>query len=954
MKINTGKKRPLYFLGGVLLTALVLTCAGIPAYFAGLGKASDAVPLTERAITGTLPNGLRYFILENQRPENRAHLALVVNAGSVLEKDDERGFAHFVEHLAFNDTARFPKLELIEYLRSLGMRFGADANAYTSYNETVYHFDVPVENSGGVKRIPDKALAILDDWTHAVSFLPEDVQSESRVVLEEFRARLGAMDRVRKITLPILFAGSAYARREPIGLTNIIENATSQQLRGFYDRWYASDNMALVFIGDFDGKALEAELARHFNMPAAVRPVNRPRHELPPPRYGNFQVEIITDAELTSADFMIYFKQKQGAKRGTLAYYRESVIDYLIDTMLSTRFEEASADPETSAVESWAGIWRWAKESRFYSMGTQPKTGMAEEALRELLLEKESMRRYGFTEVEFDRAKLSLLSYLEGQLSEKDRKDSRQFIRGFTSHFLYGEDMADIEWEMDAVISLLPGITMREISRTAANYFSANDCVVFLIAPQAEEENLPSKERIKEIFRETSRARISPRQSQAVSGELLGELPQAGSITSETADRETGAVVLVLSNGAKVILKETANRNNEIVMYAASLGGAVNAARDEIVSVSLVSEMINASGLGPYSRIELVNKLAGKQVSFSFWNSNYYRGFQGASTKKDLKTLFEMLNMFFTMPRLDERAVSAMIDQYRTNLAHLNDDPQTVFSRELTKIIYGGNPYFMPLELSDMDKVSTRQAFSYIQRCVNPSDYTFVFTGNFDAREMRELLVTYLASIPSAQPMKTWTNPGLKRPAETEKIIYKGKDERCTVYLGWFAPAPAVFDEQRIQTASVLTEYLDIALTDEIREKLGGVYSISASANVSVIPDGEYRIHVYFQCNPARARELIAAVKERITEIYTNPLDRDRFDKSREALLKEHENSMQRNIHIAQSYVNSSVLYNTPLSRLNTRPNAIRAVRPESVQDLCRRIVASGPVQVILYPEGWQ
>jgi len=211
-------------------------------------------------LTGTLSNGLRYYILENSLPENRAHLALVVNAGSVLESDNERGLAHFVEHLAFNDTARFPKLELIEYLRSLGMRFGADANAYTSYDETVYHFDVPVEISGGVKKIPDRALAILDDWTYAVSFLPEDVASESIVVLEELRARLGAMDRARRIMLPVLFEGSAYANREPIGLANIIENATSDQVRAFYDRWYTSDNMALVFVGDFDGKLLKIAL----------------------------------------------------------------------------------------------------------------------------------------------------------------------------------------------------------------------------------------------------------------------------------------------------------------------------------------------------------------------------------------------------------------------------------------------------------------------------------------------------------------------------------------------------------------------------------------------------------------------------------------------------------------------------------------------------------------------
>jgi len=937
----------------ILLTTLVLTCTP-KADFAGLGKAGDAVPLTERAITGNLPNGLKYYILENQRPENRAHLALVVNAGSVLEKDDERGLAHFVEHLAFNDTARFPKLELIEYLRSLGMRFGADANAYTSYNETVYHFDVPVENYDGVKRIPDRALAILDDWTYAVSFLPEDVESESKIVLEEYRTRLGAMERVRKITLPILFASSAYENREPIGLPEIIENAVSEQVRAFYDRWYKSDNMALVFVGDFDGRALEAELARHFNMPAAHEPVNRPVHDLPSPKKGNFQVEIVTDPELTSSYYQIYYKQKIGAQRGSLAYYRETIIDYLIDNMLTMRFEEAASNPESSATESWGGIWRWASNSRFYSMGTQPKTGLFEDALTELLLEKEAMRRYGFTQSELERAKLNLIAYMEEQLSEKDKTNSRSYIRSFTSHFLYGEDMADIEWEMDAVNLLLPKIGLKEITKAAKKYFSYDDCVVFLVAPEAEEEGLPSKERITAVFSETAKAKIKARKSDSVSEQLLTKQPVAGSITSEEQDAQTGALVLNLSNGAKIILKETKNKNNEVMLYAMANGGTANVDENEIVSASLASEMVSASGLGQYSRTELVNKLAGKQVSFSFWASNFYRGFQGSSTTKDLKTLFEMIYLFFTEPNLDESAIAAMIDQYRTNLAHQDDDPQTFFSREINKIIFNSHPVYKLLELEDIDKVSIEQAFDFIKKCVNPGDYTFVFTGNFDIKNMSELSAQYIASIPNSLSMNSWSDPGIKHPGKIERNIYKGKDEKSIVYLTWIVPSPSGFDEKRNQTAAILSEYLDILLTDEIREKLSGVYSISASAYVNNIPDDKYNLYVYFYCDPARVKELIDAIKDRITAITNQPLNQDTFNKSKEALLMSYENSMQRNLYIAQSYANSSVLYDTPLNRLNLRPDIIKSIRPEEVQSLCREILVSALVQVVLYPENWE
>lgn len=939
----------------VILSSLNLICADVPLVdYAELGNDTDMVPLTSRAITGTLPNGLKYYILENSFPENRAHLALVVNAGSVLENEEQRGYAHFVEHLAFNDTVRFPKLELIDYLRSLGMRFGSDMNAYTSYDETVYYFDVPVEISDGIKKVPEKALAILDDWTYAVSFKHEDVESEKLVILEETRTRLGAIDRVQKVMLSVLFEGSVYAGREPIGLQSVIENATSEKLKDFYNSWYRSDNMALVFVGDFNGKALEAELQNHFNMPAAASPVNRPRYELPPPEKGNFRVEIITDPELTSSEYAIYYKQEAGAQKGTIAYYRQSVIDYLIYTMLAFRFEEAKSDPDAAASDYWGEIWNWGQNSRFYSIGTQPKTGNAEEALRELLLEKESMRRFGFTESELNMAKRELLAYMERQLSEKDKRESRSYINGFSSHFLTGEDMADIEWEVNAVNLLLTGIGLREISSAAEDYFAADDCIVFLIAPNVEADSLPSASRIKEIFREAEEAIVTQRQDKAVSDELMDRVPSPGRITSQSTDAETGAHEFVLANGAKVIVKETSNRNNEVILYAMAKGGTANWNYNEAVSVNLVSEMVSVSGLGPYSRTELINMLAGKQVSFSFWNSQYYRGFQGSSTTKDLKTLFEMLYIFFTMPKFDERAVAAMLDQLRTNLIHQGEDPQTVFSRELSRIIYGGHPLYMPLELDDIDKISLQQAFGYLNQCVNPGDYTFVFTGNINLEEILEYTANYIASVPNAAPMNQWNDPQIPRPDKTEKDIYKGIDDKCTVYLGWFSTGPSLFDEKKNQTAAVLSEYLDIMLTNEIRERLGGVYSISAGTSVSVIPNGEYRLSVYFQCAPARAEELTAAVQSRIMEIFNEPLNTDIFNNSKEALLMQHETSTQRNLYIAQSYANSAALYDTPLSRLDKRPDVIRSVTPEDVQALCRQIFVSGPVKVVLYPESWE
>ena len=310
-----------------------------------------------------------------------------------------------------------------------------------------------------------------------------------------------------------------------------------------------------------------------------------------------------------------------------------------------------------------------------------------------------------------------------------------------------------------------------------------------------------------------------------------------------------------------------------------------------------------------------------------------------------------MIYLFFTDPGLDENAIRAMIDQYRSALIHQNDDPQTVFFMELTRLSNNNHPLFMPLELADMDKVSVRQALSFLNQCLNPGDYTFIFTGNFDIDVMRTLAAAYIGSIPSSQPMNRWINPNKTRPAEGRRTIYKGVDERSIVYITWLSQAPSLFNEQQNQVSAVLTEYLNILLNDEIRENLGGVYGIQSAAQINTIPEGQYELFAFFICDPQRVDELITAVQTQITNITRQPINTDIFNQSKEALLMGHERSMQQNSHIANSYANSSVLYNTPLNRLNLRPEAIRAVTASDMQTLCRAMISSGSVQLVLFPE---
>jgi zinc protease len=937
------------------LLSAVFACTGLPkagdGTFGGLGTGADPVPLMEKLRTGTLPSGLRYFILENQMPEKRAYLTLAVDAGSVLETEDEQGLAHFVEHMAFNGTTRFPEADLVNYLRSLGMRFGPEVNAYTTFDETVYGIEVPVETGGdGLRRVPDTALAVLDDWTRAITFAPADVDDERAVIMEEYRSSLGAMDRIRRQWLPVLFRGSPYAERLPIGLPEIIENAPAGRLADFYRKWYRADNMALILVGDFDGAALEASLADHFQIEKPAQALERPRYDLPPPQKGAMETLILTDPELTSTQINLYYKRGREAPRGDLAYFRNEIIDILIDRMLGFRFEDETMKPETPYMWAGAGKARYGASSRFYVMSAQAKTGAADASLEALLRAKESMLRYGFTGSELKIAANSLVSDLRRMVLEKDRQLSNNYVRYLTNYYLEGGNLADVEWELDAVQKLLPHISAKDINAGIKNYFSAGDLQVFIFAPEAEQASLPVDARIKQLVKESAKMKIAPPASGVVEEGFLSETPARGLVSSESVDDETGALIWELGNGARVILKSTKNKNNEIVLQAMARGGTSSAAPEDDISASLAAEMAQVSGLGPWPRPELIRKLADKQVSLGPWVSSYYRGFQGSAATTDLKTLFEMIYLSFTDTRIDAEAVRAMLDQYRTSLAQRNENPDTVFSDEISRTVYSGHPHFKPLELADLPRADMDKALAFLHRGLNPADYTLVFTGNLETETMSEYVATYIASIPKKESWNAWTSLNIQRPGKSEKTLYKGKEERSLVYMGWFAKA--AWTEELSAAAQVLTEYLDIRMTEEIREKLGGVYSVSVGVSVSPVPEGELAMSVYFACDPKRARELSSAVTALLNKTAAEPVNRDIFTKSAEALKKEWEANIQSNSYIAQSYANSSVLLNQPLSRLDKRPGYYSAVTPAAMQQVCAQVLRNGPAAVILFPEG--
>lgn len=919
--------------------------------YGSLGNDDTPIPTMEKIRSGKLESGLQYYILENHKPENRAYITLAVNAGSVLEEDDERGLAHFSEHMAFDGTERFPGTGVVEYLRTLGMRFGADVNAYTTFDRTVYGIEVPVEqNAEGIKVLPQRSLEIIDDWTRAVTFSEKDVNEERPIIMEEYRTRLGVGQRASEKLLPLIFEGSKYAERRPIGLPSVIENAPAAKLKDFYKRWYRADTMALIFVGDFDGAHLESLLPASFGIEKKSSPEPVPSYPVPAPEPGRIRSLVFKDPEVSATQFVIFYKRPWEAPAQTLRDFRRTLIDGLIDSIISERFSDIEHEVDTPFFSAYSGDQRHGKGSLNYTMGALAKQGRAKEAFTAILRQKETLLRYGILKSELERAKSEMLSGLEQAASEKEKIDSSVFIDTLTEVYLSGDSASDADWDYAAAKQMLPGIKPEDLHEALKRYFVSNDVIVFFFADTDSGAEIPSEDEIAAMLRAAREEKIEKPKEVSVDSELLGTTPVPGKITSESYDKEFDIYTWKLSNDASVIVKPTTNQNDQILLNAMAKGGTTSASDEDFISAKFAAEITNASGLASWKQPELMKKLSGKQVSVSFNASSFTRGISGSSTKGDLKTFFELLYLSFTAERSDEDILSILKDEYQTLIARRRESPEGYFGDELNKLLYNNHRYFRPVEISDLDDIDMKKVIAWSRRVRNPADYTFVFTGNIDEKELRKFVETYIASIKPSEAFNTISDPKLTLPSPREAKFYKGKEDKSTVFIGYDGNKEWTL-EQGI-AADVLEEYLDIVLIQEIREKLGGVYSVGASTTISPLPPpGRISLQSSFSCAPGRTGELSSAVEAEFKKVADGKIDSGNYDKAVSALIKSFETSLESNSYISGRLASYSVLFNLPLNLVWKREELYRNVRPEDISAFAKELLNSPRIHAVLYPE---
>ena len=854
---------------------------------------SDPMPVDPEITMGKFANGLRYYIRNNKKPEKRAELRLVVKAGSILEDDDQQGLAHLVEHMAFNGTSHFPKNELVSFIESLGMRFGADVNAYTSFDETVYMLTVPTDKPETI----DKGLLVLEDWAHNLSFDPVEIDKERGVVMEEWRLGRGAGSRMRDKLFPVLLKGSRYADRLPIGKPEIIQNGKQERLKQFYADWYRPDLMAVVAVGDFDKAAIEKMITSHFaSIPAAAKP--RPRTMYDVPDHADTAFAIATDKEngRTSVEIDTLLPARP---EGTVGAYRQKTVDGLFSGMLSARFSELAQNANAPFIFAGAGRGSFfARSKDSATLFALVKEDGIERGLDTLLSEAERVARFGFTATELDRQKQNVLRTYERNAVEKENRLAASRADEYVRNFLDDETLPTADDEYALHKRLLPGITLEEINKLAREWFPDKNRTVVIQAPEKSGLVIPDQTKLAAVIKAAATKDLKPYVDTVASAALLESPPAPGTIAKTTTKDEIGITEWELSNGVKVILKPTTFKEDEILFRATSPGGTSLAGDKDYIPASSATQVINAGGVGKFSSTDLRKFMTGKVASATPFISELEEGLNGSSSRKDLETMFQLIYLRFTQPRADATAFAVQSSQTKTFLENQTSIPEFAFFNTLNTTRFQNHLRRRLATPATVDEWNLDKSLAfYKDRFADASDFTFVFVGSFDLPTIKPLVERYLGSLPSIRRKESWKDVGVRTPVGVvEKKVEKGiepKSLSAIVFSG-----PFEFNQTQRVALRAMAEILQTRLLEAIREELGGTYGINASPGYERIPNPTYSITIQFGSAPDRTESLIKRVFQEIELLKTNgPTDKQLADE-KEALLREFETNQKLNNYL--------------------------------------------------------
>ena len=853
---------------------------------------STKLPVDPKVRVGTLDNGIRYYIRQNSRPEKRAELRLVVNAGSVLETPDQLGLAHFLEHTAFNGTTHFKKNDLIKYLESIGVRFGADLNASTSFDETIYILPIPTDTA----RIVDQAFTILEDWAHGQLFDATEVANERGVVREEWRGRKGAGDRMLQQWLPIAFKGSRYAERLPIGTEASIMAATPAKLRAFYRDWYRPDLMAVVAVGDFEPAAIEAKIKQHFSKIAKRSDApSRTMYDVP----ANTEplVAIATDREATSSSVNLIYKMPS-TRVETVADYRTMLIERLYLQMVNSRFGEITEKPDAPFIAAGASKSSFfARSSESFSLAANVKDGGVDRAVEALLTEARRVDQYGFLESELERVKQNVLRGYERSYAERERTQSGSFVEEYIGNFLEGEAIPGIEYAYRITQQLLPTIQLADVNQLAKAWITDENRVIITQTPLKDSVAVPTRDGILAAFDRASKATVGAWTENLSGDELITTAPAPGKIVSSRPIPGIGAAEWKLSNGARVLVKPTDFKADQVLFSAYSPGGNSLVSDTDFMSAALASQIIPLGGVGSVSFTDLGKKLTGKVAGVQPVIGEATEGLAGSSSPKDIETMFQLAYLYFTAPRLDTVRFAAFKQQVGPFLANRGLAPDAVFGDTVQVTMSQHAFRARPVSPVTFAEVNPEKAFAfYKDRFADASDFTFILVGNVDTVVIKPYVESYLASLPNTGRKEKARDTRIVPPkGVVQKTVRKGSEAKATtsfIFTGTCSYKP---EDRFVMRA--LTTMLQTRLNESLRERLGGTYSPNIGGSCQREPRQQYAIQIGYGSSIENVEPLSKAVFALIDSVKTQGPSVADVSKVKEEILRSREVEVKTNAY---------------------------------------------------------
>lgn len=864
--------------------------------FTSVVMVAQEIPTDPNVRVGKLPNGLTYIIRHNEKPAHQADFYIAQRVGSILEEDNQRGLAHFLEHMCFNGTKHFPGKTMISYLESIGVKFGANLNAYTSVDETVYNIsNAPVAR----ETVIDSCLLILADWSCGLTLDPKEIDAERGVIHEEWRTRENAQMRMMDQVLPKIYQGSKYAYRMPIGLMEVVDNFKPKALRDYYEKWYRPDQQAVIVVGDVDVDKVEQKIKALFS---SIRmPANAAKREyVKVPDNHEPIVAIARDKEMTSTQFSVMFKHDPIPvnMRRTQMYYGTSFGLSMVQMMLNARLAEMVKKPTCAFLGASVsdGVYWLSNNKSAFTVNVGCKEDSILTAMKAVTREVQRAARYGFTDAEYARAKADYMQMYENMYRERGNQKNGDYSQEYVRFFTRDEPSAGVEKEYEIMQALVPATPLSYINQMMTNLADDKDnMVMVLYCPDNDSLTPPTEAQLLGAYNEAKAENITAYVDNTPKEPLMKDKPRAGKILKEKPGK-FGSTELTLSNGVRVIVKPTDYKADQVSFTAFSPGGTSLFDTKDIVQYTVVNDVVNLGGVGKFSNEDLQKMLAGNTAAVGASIGGLSEGMSGSCTNKDFETMMQLVYLKFTAPRQDMETFATFRQQLKIQLERMARQPQASLGDSINRALYSDNPRSARIKADWIDRIDYDKCMDmYRDRFKDASDFTFVFVGNVDLAKLRPLICTYLASLPAIHRKENWRDNKVDiRKGYYANVFTKDLEtKKATVCI--FRTGDVKYSLRNNLLLSIMVQALNTIYLEEVREKEGGTYGVQVGGSLQYRPRQQAMLQIQFDTDPAKRQKMTEIVNGQLKKFCLTGPSAESLQKIKEYMLKQYDQNQKEN-----------------------------------------------------------